>query len=182
MVLYLLKILLILWDLQIIKIIVIENNGKRDTFLDNLDITVYYTNNNLLPVNNKGYKELRDIHDCIIEHAIHDTDFIVKMTGRYLLNYPNTFMNIVKNNLNYDCIIKYGSFITPANYKMHDCITGLIGMTCKYIKQIQYPNEYEAVEWNWAKITYSIEDSRVFIIENTMDINICPGSNTYFLV
>jgi hypothetical protein len=37
------------------KIIIIENNGERDTILNNLDCEVFYTRNNLLPTSNKGY-------------------------------------------------------------------------------------------------------------------------------
>jgi hypothetical protein len=40
------------------KIIVVENNGKRDTFLDMLGCEVYYTENNFLQTQNKGLKEL----------------------------------------------------------------------------------------------------------------------------
>lgn len=43
------------------KLVVVENNGKRPTFLDILDCEVYYTENNKLPTRNKGYKELQDV-------------------------------------------------------------------------------------------------------------------------
>jgi len=51
------------------------------------------------------------------------------------------------NNTNFDCIIKYGSYSNPVNYKMNDCVTRLICMKCYYVKQIKYPNESECVEW-----------------------------------
>ena len=165
------------------KIIIIENNGIRETFLDTFGLDVYYTENNMLSNENKGYKELKDIHDCIQEYLIGDDDFIVKMTGRYILKHPNTFMNIVKEQLGtYDCIIKYGSYNNPVNYQMEDCITGLIGMKCKYIKQIEYPIDNDCVEWSWAKVTYLIDESRIYKIESLMDIHICPGGNLYFFV
>lgn len=50
-----------------------------------LDCEVYYTLNNNVQTNNKGYKELQDILDCIVKYNINDSDFIVKMTGRYIL-------------------------------------------------------------------------------------------------
>ena len=60
------------------KIIVVENNGKRDTFLDMLNCEVYYTENNFKQTGNKGVKELHDILDCIDKYNINDSDFIVK--------------------------------------------------------------------------------------------------------
>ena len=146
------------------KIIVVENNGKRDTFLDMLDCEVYYTENNFKQTGNKGLKELHDILDCIDKYNINDSDFIVKMTGRYILDDNSEFINIIKNihNTNYDCVIKYGPYLNPVNYKMDDCITGLIGMSCLYIKQIEKPNETECVEWKWGKVTNLIDDKKIF--------------------
>lgn len=165
------------------KIIIIENNGKRDTILDTLECEVYYTNNNFLPVTNKGYKELQDILDCIKQYNIQDADFIVKITGRYILNENSEFMNVMKNIhiTKYDCVIKYGPFYRPVNYKMDDCITGLIGMSCFYIKQIEYPIGDEPVEWRWGKVTRLIDNSKILLVD-TLGINICPTCNTYFAV
>jgi|LakMenEpi03Aug12_release.lakeMendotaPanAssembly.Ray.scaffolds.fasta_scaffold73946_3 hypothetical protein len=165
------------------KIIIVENNGNRYTFLNMLDCEVYYTKNNFLKTGNKGIKELQDILDCIDKYNINDTDFIVKMTGRYILNDNSEFMNIIKNihNINYDCVIKYGSFFKPVNYKMNDCITGLIGLSCYYVKLIEKPNENECVEWKWGKVTNLIDDKKICLVNN-LGINICPGSNKYFKV
>lgn len=165
------------------KIIVVENNGKRDTFLDMLDCEIYYTENNFKQSVNKGVKELQDILDCIDKYNINDSDFIVKMTGRYILDDNSEFINIIKNihNTNYDCVIKYGAYNNPVNYKMDDCITGLIGMSCLYIKQIEIPSETECVEWKWGKVTNLIDDKNIYIVNN-LGINICPDSNNYFKV
>ena len=168
--------------IQDYKIIIIENNGNRNTFFDTLDCTTFYTANNiLLKTKDKGHKELQDILDCIDHFKIDDTDFIVKMTGRYTLDDDSDFMNIKKNihNTKYDCVIKYGPYFNPVNYKMNDCITGLIGTSCGYIKQIK--NEPGCLEWNWAKVTYLIDDEKICKV-NKLGINICPGSNRYFKV
>ena len=168
------------------KIIVVENNGKRDTLFDTLvsDIVgaeVYYTENNSKQTSNKGTKELQDVFDCITKYNIQDTDFIVKMTGRYVLEDNSEFMNAVKDihNTKYDCVIKYGPFWKPVDYKMDDCNTGLIGMSCFYVKQIEYPYESECVEIRWAKATYLMDDAKIHMV-NQLGINICPSSNTYF--
>jgi hypothetical protein len=92
-------------------------------------------------------------------------------------------MNAVKDihNTKYDCVIKYGPFWKPVDYKMDDCITGLIGMSCFYVKQIEYPYDSECVEIRWAKATYLMDDEKIHRV-NQLGINICPGSNTYFKV
>lgn len=165
------------------KIIIVENNGDKSTFLDifnYIDCSIFYTTNNFIKTTNKGYKELQDILDCIDKFNINDTDFIVKMTGRYLIEDKSEFMSIIKNlnNKKYDCVIKYGSYLNPVNYKMNDCITGLIGMTCKYIKMIEKPEPGVCLEWNWAKVTYLIEDEKIYKVDK-LGINIfpCPGNN-----
>lgn len=179
------KLKKIIQDLNILnyKIIIVENNGYRYTFLNMLDCEVYYTENNFLQTGNKGIKELQDILDCIDKYNINDTDFIVKMTGRYILNDNSEFMNIIKNihNTNYDCVIKYGPYFKPVNYKVDDCITGLIGMSCYYVKLIEKPNEDECVESKWGKVTRLIDDKNIYLVNN-LDINICPGCNNYFKV
>jgi hypothetical protein len=179
------KLKQIIQDLNILnyKIIIVENNGKTDTFLNMLDCEVYYTKNNFLQTTNKGLKELHDILDCIDKYNINDTDFIVKMTGRYILNDNSEFMNIIKNinNTNYDCVIKYGPYYEPVNYKMNDCVTGLIGMSCYYVKLIEIPTEYECVEWKWSKVTNLIDDKKIYLVNN-LGINICPLSGNYFMV
>ena len=166
------------------KIIIVENNGERKTFLNMLNCEVYYTKNNFMKTGNKGLKELQDVLDCIDKYNINDTDFIVKMTGRYILDDNSEFMNIIKNihNTNYDCVIKYGFYFKPVNYKMNDCITGLIGMTCSYVKQIKKVKENECIEWNWAKVTNLIDDNKIYLVNN-LGISICPGTiDNYFKI
>ena len=165
------------------KIIIIENNGRRNTFLDLFGCETYYTNNQFLPTGNRGYKELQDILDCIEYYQIKDNDFVVKMTGRYLLHDDSHFMKAIQNihNTNYKCVIMYGPYYKPVNYKMMDCITGLIGMQSKYVKQIRKPFENECLEWKWAEATYYIDNTDICILDK-LGIDICPGSNTYFSV
>ena len=163
------------------KIVIIENNGKRKTFLDDLGYDVFYTNNNFLDTSNKGIKELHDIFDCISKYNIDESDFIIKLTGRYLFESNSNFITELNNVELYDCIIKYGPYFQPVSYKTEDCITGLIGMRCKYIKMIKIPEQNECLEWNWAKATYLIPDNRIKILDN-LGILICPGSNKYFRI
>lgn len=131
-----------------------------------------------LNTQNKGVKELKDILDCITHFEIKDTDFIVKMTGRYVLNDDSEFMNVIKDT-SCDCVIKYGSYLKPLDYKVNDCITGLIGMRCEYVKKIEFPVGLDCLEWSWAKATDFIDDKKIHIVDK-LGISICPGCDTYF--
>jgi len=170
-------------DFSKYKIIIVENNGLRSTYLDDLGCDVYYTNNNFIDTINKGYKELKDVFDTITEYSIQDDDFIVKITGRYFLKNNSEFINCVKklDTTDFDCIIKYGSYMKPVNYKTMDCITGLIGMRTRFVKKIVFPKVNDCVEWKWAEATYSINDEKIHKVDK-LDLYICPASNTYFLV
>jgi Ca2+/Na+ antiporter len=158
------------------KLIIIENNGKRETFLDTFNIPVLYTNNNSLNTNNKGVKELYDVLSCIDHYKIKDNDFIIKMTGRYYIDNNSLFFDICDtiNETNYDVVIKYGWWRKPSNIKINDCITGLIGMRCKYIKQINFSlHNEDPIEWEYAKVTQNIDNSRIKIMD-ILGLNIKP--------
>jgi len=163
------------------KIIIVENNGVRPTFLDDFGIDVLYTENNFLRTTNKGVKELRDVHECIEKYNIPDDAFVVKMTGRYILELDSPFITQIKKPVQVDCIVRFGSYISPKDTQCEDCITGLIGMRCRYVKEIDYPGGTECVEWKWAKKTYDIPITSVRAI-GRLGISICPGSNIYFSV
>lgn len=141
------------------RIIVVEGNGQRETYLDELGCDVLYTTNNSLPTQNKGYKELVDVLAVIEAYKIQDDDFVVKMTGRYVICCDSPFMAALKDDL--DCIIKYTDYLTPVNHRTRDCMSGLIGMRAKYIRQIELPAEHEAAEWKWAGVTYLIDENRI---------------------
>jgi len=145
------------------KVILIENNGQRNTFLNLYKgCELFYTNNNTMNTKNKGIKELKDINDCIQYYNICDDDFIVKLSGRYKIMDASPFIDkIMYLTENIDCIIRYGSFNSPSDTRVKDCITGLIGMRCKYIKQIEEPHENDPIEWKWAWVTYQIPEERI---------------------
>ena len=132
-------------DKKNIKIIIVENTGKKHkTFLNNYGFDVYYTENNYkYKTQNKGVKELKDVWDCIEKYKIKDEDLVVKMTGRYILNENSEFISEIINYNNQDCILRYGSFFKPVNERVTDCITGLIGMKAKYIKNINMQAGYK---------------------------------------
>jgi hypothetical protein len=168
------------------KLVIVENNGYRETFLKGLGIDVLYTNMNCLNLE-KGVKELLDIKSCIQYYNMAPTDFLVKITGRYLLEADSPFfqelMHINNDDCPVDCIIKYGYFLDHSPTKIDDCITGLIGMRVKYILEIEFPQHDEVIEWKWAKASRLIDPKRIESLD-MLGIRICPGGLglDYFLV
>ena len=118
-----------------IKIIIVENNGVRPTYLDNFNCDILYTNNNIINFFNKGGNELLDIKEVINQYNIQDDDMIIKLTGRYkLLN--SQFINLVKDN-NHDAFVKFYNVCTH-EYMNDDCVLGLYAIKCKYLKDFSY--------------------------------------------
>jgi len=119
-----------------IKPIIVENNGKRHTCLDDLGCDVYYTNNNELPFDGetKGFIELMDIQEVIEHYHIQDNDMIIKMTGRYKL-LDSSFIDTVNANPQYDAFFKFFNVCT-LKFESEDCVLGLYAMRCSYLKQI----------------------------------------------
>lgn len=167
------------------KIVIVENNGNTNTFLNELGCDVLYTHSNFLPIYNKGTKELMDVFECIKRFNIQDDDFVVKMTGRYIFDDNSRFMEEIRNlhNTKYECIVRYGSCFEAASEKTKDCTSGLVGMLCKYVKQIELPLEHECSEWKWGAATYLIDDAKVCSLKE-LGIHICPGpfNSNYWLV
>ena len=121
-----------------IKPIIVENNGKRDTYLDKLDCDIVYTDNNKFSFANKGGNELLDIKDVIKNYNIRDNDIIIKLTGRYkILNLD--FINLVKDNSNIDAFLKFFNVSTQRYHNnKDDCVLGLFAIRCKYLKSFNY--------------------------------------------
>jgi hypothetical protein len=155
------------------------------TFLNTFNIPVLYTTTNKIITRNYGMKELLDVFECIKKFNIQDDDFIIKATGRYLLKEDSEFVKEVSrlSETNYDAIIRYGSYMNdPPTGKEENCVTGLIGLRCKYVKEIEIPDENTFVEWKWAKKIASLDDSKVCPLR-WLGIYIRPEQKKqYFLV
>jgi hypothetical protein len=148
-----------------IKPIIVENNGLRNTYLNNFNCDIVYTNNNFYDFNHKGYNELLDIKDVINKYNIKDNDIIIKITGRYkLLNMD--FFNIVKNN-NKDAYVKFFNVCTK-QFIYNDSVLGLFAIKCKYLKLFNY-NELnnKSPEVEFAEyIRSNIDKNNLMEIEN----------------
>ena len=148
------------------KVLLVENNGPRPTIFDTLDCQVLYTDTNKY-ANTKGTNELLDVLSCLYTFQIPDDELIVKVTGRYFVDISGSFCSALQvyNPETTDCILHYGSFVDPTKEEPHeDCLTGLIAMKCKYIKQIQH-KESESVECSWAKKSLELDPNRVIILK-----------------
>ena len=164
------------------KIVIVENHSKlknpisfyHRTFLDQFKIPVLYTKNNSIMKKtvNYGIPELLDIFDCIKHFNIQDDDFIIKATGRYIINKDSPFFEVIDNleTKPYSAVVRFNQFDNPPSLtKTNNCVSGMIGLKCKYVKQIELPGlEYSienASEMKWAKVINTIEDSEIFFIE-----------------
>lgn len=157
--------------------IIVENNGERNTFLNNLNCDICYTDNNKYNFKNKGGNELLDIKSVIHKYNIHDNDTIIKLTGRYkILNLD--FINVVINNCHrIDAFVK---FFNVATRKYHDnkddCVLGLFALKCKYLKNFEYKYK-ESPEIEIAVyIRENIENTRLLSIKN-LSLECCFACN-----
>jgi hypothetical protein len=118
-----------------IKPIIVENNGLRQTYLDDFKCDIFYTNNNKFNFSHKGENELLDIKEVINHFNIQEDDIIIKITGRYKLLNLN-FINVVKEN-KYDAFVKFFNVCTKT-YMRNDCVLGLFAIKCKYLTKFNY--------------------------------------------
>jgi hypothetical protein len=121
-----------------IKPIIVENNGKRDTYLDNFYhnnklVDVYYTDNNKKNFKNKGTNELLDIQEVINYYEIKDNDIIIKITGRYRVLTPSFFNTILENENNYDAFIKFFG-VCSMQFDNNDCVMGYFALRSIFLK------------------------------------------------
>ena len=123
---------------SMIKPIIVENNGTRQTFLDELGCDVIYTQNNFLDRHkHKGVNELFDIKEVIERYNILDDDVIVKLTGRYKVKDMH-FLNEVRDNMHtYDAFVKFFNVCT-FEYMDFDCVLGLFALKAKYLRTFTY--------------------------------------------
>ena len=121
----------------LIKPIIVENNGLRDTYLKDLKCDVVYTNNNSIIATHKGINELMDIKHIINKYEINDDDFVIKLTGRYKILNDKFFSLLNQNTDKYDVFIKFFNVCTK-EYMYDDCVLGLLALKCKYFKDFEY--------------------------------------------
>ena len=163
-----------------IKPIIVENNGVRQTYLDNLKCDIFYTNNNMINYKHKGGNELLDIKEVINQYNIKDEDIIIKLTGRYKLLNLN-FINFVKKNINdYDAFVKFFNVCT-LKYMFDDCVLGLFAIKCKYLKEFKY-NFLKSPEYEFADYIRKNVDKNKLKEVHQFDLECCFADDLRKLV
>ena len=162
-----------------IKPIIVENNGLRQTFLDDLKCDICYTNNNFIDYYHKGENELLDIKEVINRYNIKDDDTIIKLTGRYKLLNLN-FINLVKNNNERDAFVKFFN-VCDKKYAFDDCVLGLFAIKCKYLKEFNY-NFLKSPECEFANYIRKNIDKNKLIEVHQLDLECCFADDLRKLV
>jgi hypothetical protein len=140
-----------------IKPLIVENNGKRETYLDNFyhhhrqHVKVFYTENNKQQFKSKGANELMDIKEVIERYGIEDDDIVIKLTGRYRALSPKFFKEVIQNENNFDAFVKFFGTCS-LKFEEYDCILGCYAMRAKYIKLF---SEYSIDNYKSAEIAFA---------------------------
>lgn len=146
-----------------IKPIIVENNGLRQTYLDELTVKVDYTDNNSVKYYHKGVNELLDIKYIINKYDIKDDDLIIKLTGRYYTLNDDFFQKII-NNYNFDAYIKFYN-VCALKFMDNDCVLGMYAIRCKYLKQFSYIDFNKSPEVEFAEfIRSNINSENIYSI------------------
>lgn len=120
---------------------IVENNGPRKTSFDAIEgVNLFYThtNANKAFISRKGMKEFHDLVLLGDKYDFEDDDIIIKLTGLYTLENPNTFLEtIVQNEMYYDAFIKWMDVLREI-YLYDDCCLGLYAIRFRYLKEFNY--------------------------------------------
>ena len=136
--------------------IIVENNGKRKTILDDFNIPVHYTNNNTCIFPHKGMKEMLDIQSAMDAFNIKGDDIVIKITGRYNVLNSTFFDFVIQNKDNYDIFMKYFN-VSAQIYNDNDCVLGLFAMRAKYLRAFSYHQRNYSVEVQFAEYTHTLQ-------------------------
>ena len=162
-----------------IKPIIVENNGLRETYLDNFQCDVHYTNNNSVNYVHKGVNELCDIKYIIEKYNINDDDVIIKLTGRY---HPidDSFYNLVMNYGNFDAYVKFFNVCT-LQFMNYDCVLGMFAIKCKYLKNFSYNDFNKSPEVEFSTfIRNNIDSTKIFPVRK-LKLRCCFADNLRIL-
>lgn len=166
-------------DDPLIKPIVVENNGIRETYLDELECDVVYTFNNELVFPHKGNNELLDIKHVISEYKINDDDFIIKLTGRYKI-LDSSFINLVKEKCdNYDAFLKFFN-VCSGEFDMYDCVLGLFAIRCKHLLSFEYKYVISAECEFATHVRKVVKDDRIRELDD-LQLECCFADNLRLL-
>ena len=118
----------------------VENNGPRHTLFNTIEgINLFYTHTNSnRAFERKGMKEFHDLLLLADKYDFEDDDIIIKLTGLYTLEDPNSFLEtVVRHELYFDAFIKWMDVIQE-KYFYDDCCLGLYAIRFRYLREFNY--------------------------------------------
>jgi len=127
--------------------IIVENNGKRETYLDYFlhdgkPVRVVYTNNNEIRFHSKATNEMADIKDVVRECGIQTNDMIIKLTGRYRMVSSDFFTDVIEHE-KIDAFVKFYNVVTM-KHEYDDCVLGCFAMRVIFIQL--YPHHLTDIQ------------------------------------
>jgi len=166
------------------QIVVVENNGPRKTFLDDLGVTVLYTDGNAAD-QEKGVKELDSILAVVEHFQMSNAELVVKMTGRYYLDDDaglSPFMASLRD-MDVDrtrAVVKFGTYARPVNRRVIDCVTGLIMVPVAVLRNVD--RNTVPIAPAWARSVLSLPEEEVEVVQGKLGIHIAPAGKPYYVV
>lgn len=188
-------------------VVYVENNGGPSTYLDDfmaearnrtgpsVTWSVLYSQHNKLNVSNSGLKELRDEFFFVQNTSrLKDSDWVVKLTGRYRINVPSPLIEQVVADREspgmYDAIYRPGAYHQRdwplEHYDKEDSVTGLFAMRAKtwrlYAQRFSLGDvdPLTPAEWWLARfIQRNVPRERIQLVAK-LGAWIAPGSDTYY--
>lgn len=160
-----------------IKIIVVENNGFRETYLNDLPCDVVFSEHNKYPIPHKGVKELADIKYVIYRYNIQPEDYVIKMTGRYdpQSSYFFDLVSSPEKQEKYDVFMKFFNVCTK-EFMEKDCVLGLFASKCKHINSFKYKGKASGEVEFATHIRESVSADKIMELEN-LSLECCFGDN-----
>jgi hypothetical protein len=165
------------------KIIIVENNGKRPTFLEEFGEDVLYTDNNFpKQIYNKGVKEIMDVIAVMDKYNIQGDDMVVKVTGRYTILPNSPFMKtIAERSPDLSAVVRVGWFDDqygkPSLKDDTAVVTGLVALKAKYVRQIQYHDTFGGnIEDQWGAVVRTLPEKDVTVLQTLgLDMPVANG-------
>jgi len=156
--------------------IIVENNGKRLTYLDEFQhndtfVPVLYTTNNKRYLTHKGMIELLDIKEVIQTYHIEEDDIIIKVTGRYTVKSPLFFATVLDDTARTDAFVAFLNAHTM-QWDPYDCVLGLYACTAALLLgwshlTINYSSAEVAFAQHIRKYAQHIHEMSVLDVECT---------------
>lgn len=173
------------------KVVIVENNGRRSTYLDNYKEDgvneVLYTDHNSLLVE-KGVKEWLDVLATIRHMKMQSTDLVVKLTGRYYFDSNEAPFLKAIYDLDWtktQAVVKFGSYGHTSEHQMADCVTGLILAPVHSIQSMAIDKEHrhkDPIEWAWARSILRLPTESIKAFPGKLGLWIAPGGGDYWMI